>query len=64
MSDGSELLSKRVYFAARDGLPITLYALLAERTPQEQAQLLNQVVQFRQLSIFLFQPGSGRLISY
>lgn len=38
-----ESLSKRVYFAARDGLAITLYALLSEASKEEQAKLLNQV---------------------
>ena len=40
----TELLRKRVYFAARDGLAITLYALLCERNLQEQSDLLSQVL--------------------
>jgi len=42
--ESTELLRKRVYFAARDGLAITLYALLCERNPQEQSDLLSQVL--------------------
>ncbi len=38
-----EALSKRVYYAARDGLPITLYALLSEHTKDQQNKLLSQV---------------------
>jgi len=38
----TELLRKRVFFAARDGLAITLYALLCERNLQEQSDLLSQ----------------------
>lgn len=38
-----ESLSKRVFFAARDGLAITLYALLSEQSREQQAALLSQV---------------------
>ena len=44
VNESTELLRKRVYFAARDGLPITLYALLSERSLQEQKDLLSQVL--------------------
>lgn len=48
-----EALSKRVYYAARDGLPITLYALLSEHTKEQQTKLLSQVC-FLILSIYTF----------
>lgn len=38
-----ETLRERIFFAARDGLAITLYALLSELNPKQQSQLLNQV---------------------
>jgi len=41
-NESTELLRKRVYFAARDGLAITLYALLSERNDEEQKDLLSQ----------------------
>ena len=43
-NESTELLRKRVYFAARDGLAITLYALLSERNDEEQKDLLSQVL--------------------
>lgn len=52
-----EALSKRVYYAARDGLPITLYALLSEHTKEQQTKLLSQVCfafYFFLLSIYVF----------
>ena len=38
-----ETLRERIFFAARDGLAITLYALLSEQSPQQQSKLLSQV---------------------
>lgn len=51
-----EALSKRVYYAARDGLPITLYALLSEHTKEQQTKLLSQVcfAFYFFLSIYVF----------
>lgn len=36
-------LMNRVYYAARDGMAITLYALLSEQTPEQINCLINQV---------------------
>ena len=33
----------RVYYAARDGMAITLYSILNDCTPEQCQQLLNQV---------------------
>lgn len=41
--DISDSLRHRVYFAARDGMPLTLYDLLNEKTTEEIDDLLNQV---------------------
>jgi len=38
-----ETLRERIFFAARDGLAITLYALLSELSPYQQSELLSQV---------------------
>lgn len=38
-----ETLRERIFFAARDGLAITLYALLSELNPSLQSELLSQV---------------------
>lgn len=38
-----DTLRERIFFAARDGLAITLYALLSELTPRLQTELLSQV---------------------
>jgi hypothetical protein len=38
-----ETLRERIFFAARDGLAITLYALLSELSPSQQSELLSQV---------------------
>ncbi|XP_043482021.1 protein fem-1 homolog B-like isoform X1 [Leptopilina heterotoma] len=37
-------LMNRVYYAARDGMAITLYALLSEQTPEQINCLINQTV--------------------
>lgn len=44
-----ETLRERIFFAARDGLAITLYALLSELNPQQQSELLGQVTFARYL---------------
>lgn len=36
-------LMNRVYYAARDGMAITLYALLSEKTSEQIGCLINQV---------------------
>ena len=36
-------LMNRVYYAARDGMAITLYSILNDCTPEQCQQLLNQV---------------------
>lgn len=38
-----DTLRERIFFAARDGLAITLFALLSELNPQQQSELLSQV---------------------
>ncbi|PSN51229.1 Protein fem-1 B [Blattella germanica] len=44
MTELAQSLRNRVYYAARDGMAITLFALLAEKTDQEVHELLNQQV--------------------
>lgn len=39
-------LRERVFFAARDGLSLTLYALLYEKNTDEIDDLLNRVSKF------------------
>lgn len=46
MIDLNESFKNRVYYAARDGMAITLYALLSERNPEEVQEVLNQVNRF------------------
>lgn len=41
-----QYLINRVYFMARDGMPMTLYALLSDKTPQQIDLLINQVMFF------------------
>lgn len=43
MLEVAESFKYRVYYAARDGMAITLYALLSERTNDEVQEVLNQV---------------------
>lgn len=43
MTELAQSLKNRVYYAARDGMAITLYALLAEKRDEEVHELLNQV---------------------
>ena len=43
MTEISQSLKSRVYYAARDGMAITLYALLVEKSLPEIHELLNQV---------------------
>lgn len=46
MSEDSEIdhsLINRVYYMARDGMPMTLYALLSDKTPERIDSLINQV---------------------
>lgn len=40
----SQSLKNRVYYAARDGMPLTLYALLSEKGDKEALEILNQQV--------------------
>lgn len=47
LDDVSSTLRERVFFAARDGMSLTLYALLYEKNTDEIDELLNSV------SIFL-----------
>ncbi|XP_047115103.1 protein fem-1 homolog B [Schistocerca piceifrons] len=44
MSEVSETLKNKVYFAARDGCAVLLCAILSEKTPAEVQELLNQQV--------------------
>lgn len=44
MLELSESFKNRVYYAARDGLAITLYALLSEKSLEEAEEVLNQVL--------------------
>lgn len=43
MDDVSSSLRERVFFAARDGMSLTLYALLYEKNTDEIDDLLNSV---------------------
>lgn len=45
MSESSDSLKTRVYYAARDGMAITLYALLADKPRDEVDKMLVQVVE-------------------
>lgn len=44
MTELAQSLRNRVYYAARDGMAITLYALLADKSDEEVHELLNQQV--------------------
>lgn len=43
MTELAQSLRNRVYYAARDGMAITLYALLNDKSDEEVHELLNQV---------------------
>lgn len=43
MLESNESLRHRVYFAARDGLAMTLYALLSEINKEDVNSVLNEV---------------------
>lgn len=43
LEDLSSPLQERVFFAARDGMSLTLYALLYEKNTDEIDELLNSV---------------------
>lgn len=43
MTEISKSLKNRVYFAARDGMAVTLCALLSEKSEETVKELLNQV---------------------
>jgi hypothetical protein len=43
MTELAQSLRSRVYYAARDGMAITLYALLADKSAEEVHALLNEV---------------------
>ncbi|XP_021919435.1 protein fem-1 homolog B isoform X2 [Zootermopsis nevadensis] len=45
MTELAQSLKNRVYYAARDGMAITLYALLAEKNDEEVCELLKQVIE-------------------
>lgn len=45
MSESSDSLKTRVYYAARDGMAITLYALLADKPRDEVSKMLEQIVE-------------------
>lgn len=47
LDDLSSTLRERVFFAARDGMSLTLYALLYEKTTDEIDDLLNTVSFFQ-----------------
>lgn len=49
-----ETLRERIFFAARDGLAITLYALLSELSPSQQSELLSQVKDFSHFFSFIY----------
>lgn len=42
----SESLNNRVYYAARDGMPVSLVTLLQDRPAEEIKELLSQVSHF------------------
>lgn len=43
LEDASNTLRERMFFAARDGMSLTLYALLYEKNTDEIDDLLNTV---------------------
>lgn len=43
LEDASNTLRERMFFAARDGMSLTLYALLYEKNTDEIDELLNTV---------------------
>lgn len=43
MTELAQSLKNRVYYAARDGMAMTLVTLLAEKTDKDIHELLNQV---------------------
>lgn len=43
MAELPESLKERVYYAARDGMAITLFALLSEQIDENAEKLLGQV---------------------
>jgi hypothetical protein len=58
MEDGvPESLKERVYYAARDGLAITLFALLAE-TPNPEKLLAEVTIRFFDSEIMSLSPRS------
>ena len=53
-TDVSLSLMNRVYYAARDGMSITLFALLSEKTAEQINCLINQVNLSFNLNVFFF----------
>lgn len=47
MTEVSSHLKNRVYYAARDGMAVTLCALLSDRTEDVVKELLKQVILIR-----------------
>lgn len=59
MDDVTSSLRERVFFAARDGMSLTLYALLYEKNTDEIDDILNSV---SNLAINLSMPSFPRTI--
>lgn len=54
LDDVTSSLRERVFFAARDGMSLTLYALLYEKNTDEIDDLLNSVSTDKKLSFMMF----------
>lgn len=52
MTEISQSLKNRVYYAARDGMAVTLCALLSDKSEEVVKELLNQV-SFLYIFVFL-----------
>lgn len=52
MTEISQSLKNRVYYAARDGMAVTLCALLSDKSEEVVKELLNQV-SFLDIFVFL-----------
>lgn len=55
LEDVTSSLRERVFFAARDGMSLTLYALLYEKNTDEIDDLLNSVSSEMFLSFMMYQ---------
>lgn len=56
MTEISQSLKNRVYYAARDGMAVTLCALLSDKSEDVVKELLNQVRSLLSLLYILVRP--------